>query len=262
MIIFWVVAALVSAAAAGLVLRRAARAGVSTGGEDPSLGLYRRQLQEIDDLAERGLLGEAERKSAHAEAGRRLLRADAASAEPWAAGGYRRTALVLAGFAPVAGLCIYLAVGSPGMPDQPFAARLEHWRKSDPARLNPPQLAAVLKDLTAQHPKDPEGFRFLAMAEAAAGDTAEAARAYRRAIELAPDRVDLWEGLSEVLLIDAQGAVTPQVEAALHQIFFNVLAVRTAWQLRQRRLEQGVYTRQEGIVGGGSGRGGGAGQRQ
>lgn len=240
MIIFWVVAALVSAAAAGLVLRRAARAGVPAGGEDPSLGLYRRQLQEIDDLAERGLLGESERKSAHAEAGRRLLSADSRTAQPWSAGGYRLAVLALAGLAPVAAVCVYMAVGSPGAADQPFAARLEHWRKADPATLNPAQLSAVLKALTAQRPNDPEGFRFLAMAEAAAGDTAEAARALRRAIELAPDRVDLWEALSEVLMVDAQGAVTPQVEAALRQTLQrDPTSLMARFHLARGRIESG-----------------------
>ena len=74
MIAFWVVAGVLAAAAAGLVLFRAAGAAHETT-VDPTPLVYRRQLAEIDELAERGLIGETERKSAHAEAARRLLAA-------------------------------------------------------------------------------------------------------------------------------------------------------------------------------------------
>ena len=240
MIMFWAVAALLSAAAAGLVLQRAARAGAAAGGEDPALALYRRQLADIDDLAERGLLGEAERKSAHAEAGRRLLGADAAPAKAWITEGRRGAVLAVAALAPVAAVGVYLAVGSPAAPDQPFAARLEQWSRSNPAQLDAPRLAAVLKALTAKRPTDPEAFRYLAMAEAASGDTAEAARALRHAIELAPDRVDLWEGLSEVLLVDAQGVVTPEAESALRRTLErDPSSVMARFHLARGRIEAG-----------------------
>jgi cytochrome c-type biogenesis protein CcmH len=240
MIIFWVVAALMSAAAAGLVLQRAARASVAVEAEDPAMALYRRQLQEIDELADRGLLADHERRSAHAEAGRRLLGADARAARPWSAGAARVPVFVLAALAPVAALSLYLFTGSPGAPDQPFAARLEQWRTSNPASLDPPKLAAVLKALTAQRPNDPEAFRYLAMASAASGDTAEAARAMRRAIQLAPQRADLWEGLSEVLLVEAQGEVTPQAEAALRQALQrDPKSVMARFHLARGRIEDG-----------------------
>ena len=73
MILFWLIAALLSGGATVLILARAA--GRREAAADPSLEVYRRQLTEIDDLAERGLLGPEEQRSAHAEAGRRLLRA-------------------------------------------------------------------------------------------------------------------------------------------------------------------------------------------
>src|SRR5690242_2217327 len=94
MISFWVVAGVLAACAAGLVLFRAAAAAR---GDilDPTPAVYRRQLAEIDELAERGLLGEDERRVAHAEAARRLLGAADAGSVPWtsgAAGG--RTVLI------------------------------------------------------------------------------------------------------------------------------------------------------------------------
>ena len=59
MLLFWVVAGLLAAAAAGLILLRAA--GEATPVGDPSTAFYQRQITEIDHLAERGLIPESER---------------------------------------------------------------------------------------------------------------------------------------------------------------------------------------------------------
>ena len=67
MIAFWAATGLLAAVAAVLVLLRAARAASAVGSEDPTLAVYRRQLAEIDDLAQRGLIGEEEQRTAHAE---------------------------------------------------------------------------------------------------------------------------------------------------------------------------------------------------
>ena len=69
MLLFWILAGLISSGAALLILSRAARAGGGAAPADPTLEVYRRQLAELDDLADRGLLGEEERKAARAEAG-------------------------------------------------------------------------------------------------------------------------------------------------------------------------------------------------
>src|SRR5207248_1500006 len=118
---------------------------------------YRRQLAEIEELAERGLIGEAERKSARAEAGRRLLGAVDAPAQAWRADAEsRRPALIAVLLAAAAALVVYIAVGQPGMGDQPFARRLATWRAADPATLTPPELAAVLQRMTEERPNDPQ----------------------------------------------------------------------------------------------------------
>ena len=90
MLLFWVVAGVLAAAAAGLILMRAARAAGEADAVDPAPILYRRQLAEIGDLVDRGLMGEAERKGAEAEAARRLLAASDRSEPPWTADGRAR----------------------------------------------------------------------------------------------------------------------------------------------------------------------------
>lgn len=218
MIAFWVVAGVLSAAAAGLILHSAARAVRNAGAADPTLALYRRQLGEIDDLADRGLIPEAERKTAHAEAGRRLLAAADRGAESWAADAAgRKPVLIAALVAPFLGIALYIFTGAPGYSDQPFAQRLAAWRGSDPSSLAPAEMAAVLKQLAGERPKDPEVWRYLALAEGAAENPAGAARAVRRAIELAPQRADLWEMLAEALMVQADGRVTPEAGFALSE---------------------------------------------
>ncbi len=217
MIAFWVAAGLISAATAVLILYRAAGAA----GHAPSdvTGLfYRRQLAEIADLADRGLLGEADRKSAETEAGRRLLAAaDAPSAE-WSSAGHRPLVLIAAVAAPALAVGLYLALGAPGVADQPFAKRLAAWRGENPQALSAPQMAAVLQALVKERPNDPDGYRFLAMAEGAADDPAQAVQALKRGLRVAPERTDLWEMLGEALAFENGGKITPEAEDAFAQV--------------------------------------------
>src|SRR4051812_35576230 len=122
MIAFWVAAALLSAAAVALVVYFAGREPQSAR-VDPAAAVYRRQLDEIDELADRGLLAEDERKSAHAEAARRLLGAGEITGETPPT--KRTRLLIVAGgvVAALAALGVYLVIGAPGQPDLPFKAR-------------------------------------------------------------------------------------------------------------------------------------------
>ncbi|MFN3513634.1 MAG: c-type cytochrome biogenesis protein CcmI [Phenylobacterium sp.] len=218
MFLFWGVAGVLSAAAAALILLRAARAASDAGTPDPAQALYRRQLAEIDDLAGRGLLAEAERKSAHAEAARRLLAATDTRHSAWSASSaVRRPVLIAAVAAPLMAVGLYFVTGAPGFPDQPIAARVAAWRAADPAALTPQQMAAVLRAVLTERPDDAEGYRFLAIAEGASDNPTAAARALRRAISIAPERADLWEMLGETLVAEAGGEMSPPAERAFAQ---------------------------------------------
>ena len=215
MIAFWAAAGVFSAVAAIIVLLRAAQAAALVEPADATPLLYRRQLAELDELAERGLLGEAERASARTEAARRLLNAADHPDQAWTAGLGGRAPLVIAVIAaPLLALALYLAVGAPGMGDQSFATRLARWRAADPRSLTAPQMAAVLNQMTRERPSDPDGFRFLALAEGAAENPPGAVRALRRAVKLAPERPDLWEMLGEAQMMQAGGEVTDDVKDA------------------------------------------------
>lgn len=207
MFVFWIAAAALSALAGWLMLHGARIAAARAGAEDPALAVHRRQLAEIDDLAARGLLPESEVKAARAEAGRRLLAAaGAASATPAPQSG-RRGVVVAAILAPLAALALYLATGSPGFPDQPFARRVDEWRHGDPSRLDPPRMAAVLRGFVAEHPNDPDALRNLALAELLSNNPSDASAALRRAVALAPQRADLWVALGEAFMAEGEGRV-------------------------------------------------------
>ena len=219
MFLFWVVAGVVAAAAAGLILLRASGAVAAAGRVDPAQSLYRRQLSEIDDLVERGLMGEGERKGAHAEAARRLLAAADAPTEAWNPDARARGLVLLAAAAaPALALGLYLALGSPGVPDQPYATRLDAWRRSDLSTLTAPEIAAVLRQATAERPRDAEGFRLLGLAEDASQNPVAAARALRRAAELAPERADIWRMLGQASYAAAGGKVDAEAQAAFRKL--------------------------------------------
>jgi cytochrome c-type biogenesis protein CcmH len=211
MIAFWIAAAGLSAVVAALMLRGAARASVAIGlggGDDASVAVHRRQLSEIDDLAERGLLADAELKGARAEAGRRLIAA-ADHQAPWPPANpkLRPLVLALAAAAPILAVGLYGLVGAFGAADQPFLKRVAAWRNTDPVQLEPQKIAAVLEQIAIQRPADPEPLKNLAFARMAAGDAMGASQALRRAVILAPARADLWAGLGETFVAEGQGEI-------------------------------------------------------
>lgn len=225
MLLFWIAAALLSAAAAALVLWRA-RGADAPSAEAPELAVYRRHLEEQDELKARGLLGEAEWKAARAEAGRRLLSA-AAPVEPAPPADARKQGLiVLVAVLAASALAMigYSIAGSPGAPDQSYASRLRAWRAADPATLRPAEAAAVLSDLAAEHPTNPDAWSFLGRARAQAGDYFGAAQALERAVALRPGSASDWTALGEMLTELNEGK--PDVDAT--RAFRRALAIDPA----------------------------------
>ena len=240
MIAFWVAAGLLSAAAAILILLRAAQAAARTAPADTTSVFYRRQLAEIGDLADRGLIGEDERRNAEVEASRRMLNAADRPGEAWSTTPSRLPVLAIAIAAPILAFGIYLAVGAPGMADQPFAGRLAKWLAANPSSLEPPEMAAVLGKLTKDRPNDPEGFRFLALAEGASNNPSGAVRALKHAVKIAPQRGDLWEMLGEAELYQANGDLTDDAEHAFDEtIKLDPKNVAARFHLARARIKAG-----------------------
>jgi cytochrome c-type biogenesis protein CcmH len=223
MITFAIAAVLLSALAAVLILQRASGAARQTEA-DPTLAVYRRQLSELDDLADRGLLAEDELKAARTEAARRLLgaartaEAPAAAAQPRVSRSLRLVVLAGAVAAPVLAAALYVALGKPGLPDQPFASRVKAWTEADLRSLPPAEVAAVLQQAIAKDPnKSAKPLKLLAEMQLEAGNVTGAEASLRKAIRLQPDDSDLWASLGILLLAEGQGEETQPAQQAFRQ---------------------------------------------
>ncbi len=223
MLLFLILAGLVSSAAALLILLSAARAARAGAPSDPTLDVYRRQLSEIDDMAERGLLGDDERRAARAETGRRLLGEAERPGErgpglsPLAT---RRLVTAAAVAAPVAALTAYLLTGSPGLPDMPYKTRLKSWEAAahtDPSRLSLPEMAAVLASDAKAKPKDPQALYYLGLVERAQGDLAAAIRHLEASADMNPRDPRVWAILGTALVEQAEGQVDPAAADAFRR---------------------------------------------
>jgi len=220
-LLFWIAAALIAAAAAALVLWRAQGVARAVEGsiEAPEAAVYRRHLAEQDDLKARGLLDEAGWKSSRAEAARRLLAASGREPAAPPTDPRKLRLAVLGSVIATAALALaaYAVVGSPGAADQPFAGRLAQWRAADPATLGPAEAAAVLASIARERPQDGEVWSFLGRARAAAGDTFGAAQALERAVRLRPNSAEDWSALGEVLAELNGGEIGPDADRALRR---------------------------------------------
>ena len=234
MALFWIAAGVLSGAAA-LMVMLAARRAATAGGEDAALRLHRRQLAEIDELAGRGLLNEADKAAVRAEAGRRLLAAEAGRAVPEHAGSKRSRIIAAAAVLAAAfvALGLYFVFGAPGAPDQPYKTRVEGWRRSDPAVLDSSRLAAVMREVAATRTDDPLAFGFLGRAELASDDPYAAQKAFARAAVLAPHQAQFQAGLGQALEAEADAA-TPEEARPAHDAaeaaFAKALALDPAAQ--------------------------------
>ncbi len=219
-ILFWPAAAVLAALAVVLVLMFGAAASrrAAAAGEDPARGIFRRQLGDLDDQVERGLLQPEEREAARAEAARRLL-AEPASRAPETPGA-RLLPLAAAAAAALAALGLYLWLGSPGMPDQPFKARMAQWRaeaQSAPGKLRPDEVAAMLREVVKTRPGDPRPLEMLGTIDRQTGDPAAAARDFQRAARLDPGNAEVQVQLGLALAEAAGAKGTPEAEEALRR---------------------------------------------
>ncbi|CAN5338395.1 c-type cytochrome biogenesis protein CcmI [soil metagenome] len=250
MIVFWIAAALLSAAAAALVVHFAAREPVAAGA-DPAASLYRRQLDETDDLAERGLLGEAERQAAHAEAARRLLGAPQAIAETPPTRAILRNVVLIAFATALVAAGVYSFIGKPGTPDQPFKLRAAQWAETirlagegkgaGIESLDPERLAVVLKAEVAKNPDDPGRLFYLSRFQLQSGQKQLGIHNLRKLSVMAPNQPDVWATLGEAL-VDAtkDETVTPEAAAAFTKaVALDPKAVSPRFYLARAKIAGG-----------------------
>jgi cytochrome c-type biogenesis protein CcmH len=211
--LFWVIAALLTLGASlAVLLPLAGRTVVRAADGAHDLEVYRDQLAELDRDAARGLIQPADAGEARAEIARRILKADKTAAAAKTENGRSARALGMAAVlaVPLASWGIYAAIGSPDLPSQPLAARLE----KNPAEATVDELIARAEAHLAANPDDGRGWDVLAPIYSRLGRYGEAVTAYRNAIRLDGASGTRESGLGEALAGAAGGMVTAEAQAA------------------------------------------------
>ncbi|PPQ26609.1 c-type cytochrome biogenesis protein CcmI [Rhodopila globiformis] len=179
--------------------------------------VYRDQLQELDRDIARGLLTETDAETARLEIQRRLLAAEQTPAPP---ARLARSPLLAVAVFLVVGLGsvgLYLWLGSPEVPDVPYASRpASEVAGGDEAGMQKAvaELAAKLK----QNPSDPQGWLLYGRSLGMLNQWDKAEDAYRHAIDLGANSPEVLADHAEMMVMAASGTVTPAAEAAFNQI--------------------------------------------
>lgn len=222
----WLLLALMTAGAILAVLwplgrRRADRPAAN------ELAVYRDQLQEVERDRAAGTIGAAEAEAARVEVSRRLIAAaDARQAEVISAGGEetakeltarlrrRRLAAVAASIAmPVLAGSLYFVLGSPNMPGQPLAGRLEAAHGGQTIA----SLVARVEAHLAQNPDDGRGWEVVAPVYMRLQRYDNAVEARRNALRLLGETADRQSSLGEALVGAADGVVTADAKRAFER---------------------------------------------
>jgi cytochrome c-type biogenesis protein CcmH len=213
----WFGLALMTAAAVLAVLWPLSRRGRELrAGSD--VAVYRDQLEEIERDRAAGLIGDNEAAGAKVEVSRRLLAAADAPAAPAgnaAAATRRRRAVAVAALVvvPLGAVGLYLALGSPLLPDQPIAARVAEAR----ANQSMESLIAQVETHLAQRPEDGRGWEVIAPVYLRLGRFDDAVKARRNALRLNGDSAEREAALGEALVFGANGVVTAEAKSAFEK---------------------------------------------
>ncbi len=185
------------------------------------LAVYRDQLTEIDNDRERGLIGGAEAEAARAEVARRLLHVNKSSSakpsssasktvtKPVSVPSLRAVQGVLAAI-PVAGIALYLWMGSPNLPGQPLATRQAAPTATSPVDELVGRVEAELK----KNPADARGWTVIAPVYMQMKRYDDAAYAYSQIMRLNGEAIEPLLGFAEAALLANNGVVNDGVKRA------------------------------------------------
>ena len=219
--------------------------------------IYRDQLKQLEREIANGVLDAEEAEAARLEISRRLLAAapDAGPARGKAtapASSPRLAMIAVAVCLPAIALSLYLAVGSPQLPGQPFAAR-----QADPAdQQDMATLISKVEEHLRTSPDDARGWKIIVPAYLQQGRFQDAAAAYERIMKLEGRTPETLTEYGEALVRANQGLVTETARTAFLEaatqdkkqfkaVFYLGLAERqdgkteSAISLWQRLLDEG-----------------------
>ena len=181
---------------------------VNTHVPDDANSHFRLVLAGIDADLAAGKLAEAEAQSARGELAREILRLKAEAKGAVTSTRNLGQLPLLAGLGAVAALTLglYAFLGSPDQPSQPLADRTEVAAQS----IDLEDAIARIEGQLTTNPDDLRGWTVIAPAYLEMARYADAARAYRRIIELSGPTADLQTSLAEALMLGSNGTGSPE----------------------------------------------------
>jgi cytochrome c-type biogenesis protein CcmH len=209
----------------------------------PEKALYSGFVADIARRVARGEIDETQGEAERTQAARALLKASEApqiteNIKPLY--GY----LALGGVV-VLSLAVYLIVGHPDQPDQPYKKRLQTWTRlaqTNPDILPPQAMAAVLRQGQKAHVNDMTYWLFLGRIDMLAGNNYAGAQDYERARGLSPETFTAWSELGEALTFVGGGTSGPEaVQAFEKALQVNPNDARSHYYLGQQALAEGKY---------------------
>lgn len=201
---------------------------------DFDMAVYRDQLAEVDRDVERGILGPEQAEAARLEVKRRMLAAaeKPSSVPPGPQPGSVRSKrsvfsfIIVCLFVPAAALGLYLVLGMPQTPDQPFASRRQPVATTqspaagtDPESMSMEEAVARLADRLKADPGDLRGWLLLGRSYLTMERYPLAVEAYGNAFRLGNGRGDIASAYGEAMVAAAGGEVTVDAKSAFDRAF-------------------------------------------
>ncbi|OAN50012.1 c-type cytochrome biogenesis protein CcmI [Magnetospirillum moscoviense] len=175
------------------------------------LTVYKDQLAEIERELERGTLKPDQAEAARTEISRRILGAAEQRGKSVTKAGRPLGLIIgLALAVPMIGAGFYVTLGSPDLPDRPFAGRAAQVRQ---AQDQTEMIRGMVAQLTAKlekNPSDGKGWNMLGRSLRVMGQADDAAEAYRKAVKLLPGDSQVRMEFAALLLDQVpQGSALP-----------------------------------------------------
>lgn len=202
--------------AMALLALLARRRGAEVGRNQFDLNVYRDQLRELERDVEQTLLAPGEAVAARVEIERRMLALspDGAPADTGQSKTSDRvTAAAVAAAVPLAALALYLYIGQPNSPDQPFTERRQAIEKEQAQAVEMRGAIELLAKRMAENPSDTQGWLLLARSYLAVEQTDKAVDAYAQAFRRSNHDLAIGVDYAEAMVI-AAGSDRPMPGAA------------------------------------------------
>ncbi|MEO8882462.1 MAG: c-type cytochrome biogenesis protein CcmI, partial [Devosia sp.] len=231
-----VVCAALYYAAAGRMVNATASAGA-----DATRTHFRLQLDEIETDIGSGRLAGPEGIAAKAELARELLRQRKDDGLKDAPRGLGNGLILPASIALVAAIAFatYAFLGSPNLPSQPFASRVDEAAQN----INLDDAIKAVEARLAQHPDDLRGWKVIAPVYMQSGQYALAEHAFRQILALAAPTADADTDLAEALMMQNGGLAKGETADLLHKAqALDSRHIRSAFYLAAQSMRDADYT--------------------